>query len=260
MATILEKIVYSKRNRVAHEKDIKSMETLEQEALARKEPLDFLAAFGGPGIHIIAEVKKASPSKGMLNESMNPAALVRLYQEGGACAVSVVTEEDFFCGSLSVLETVRAEVSLPVLRKDFIVDPYQIVEARASGADSFLLIAALLDATELEAFAATGRMWGMEPLVEVHNLSELEKALIAGARAIGINNRDLKTFQVDLQVTLDLMQQIPADRIVISESGIRNREDILLLADAGANGFLIGESLVTAEHAEKKLREFIHGL
>ncbi len=259
MSTILEKITRVRLGRLAREKKAKSIDFLEHRALAGEPPLDFFAAFQGPGVHIIAEVKKASPSKGILNKDLDPAASARSYEEGGACAVSVITEEDHFLGSLAVLETVRGVVSKPVLRKDFILDPYQIVEARAAGADSYLLIAALLDVKNLESLIGVGRAWGMEPLVEVHNLPELESALSAGARVVGINNRNLKTFHVDLQVTLSLMKHVPGDAAVISESGIKTREDVLRLADAGARGFLIGESLVTAQDPAKKIREFIHG-
>jgi indole-3-glycerol phosphate synthase len=259
MRNILEKITRVRLDRLEGEKKARSIESLEQQAIATKPPLDFSAAFHGPGIHVIAEVKKASPSKGILNKDLDIEATARSYEKGGACAISVLTEEDHFLGSLAVLETVRSAASLPVLRKDFILDPYQIVEARAAGADSFLLIAALLDVERLESLIGVGRRWGMEPLVEVHDLSELETALASGARILGVNNRNLKTFHVDLQVTLDVMKHVPRDAVVISESGIKTRDDILRLAEAGVKGFLIGESVVTAENPSEKIREFIHG-
>jgi indole-3-glycerol phosphate synthase len=257
MGNILEKITRVRLDRLAGEKKARSIESLERRAIARKSPPDFFAAFQGPGIHVIAEVKRASPSKGILNKDLDVAATARSYEQGGACAISVLTEEDHFLGSLAILETVRSVASLPVLRKDFIVDSYQIVEARASGADSFLLIAALLEEKPLQSLIAVGRKWGMEPLVEVHDLSELETALSAGARVVGVNNRDLKTFHVDLQVTLDVMKHVPDNVAVISESGIKTRDDILRLADAGVKGFLVGESIVTAPNPSEKIRELI---
>jgi indole-3-glycerol phosphate synthase len=259
MSNILEKITRVRLDRLEGEKKARSIESLEQKALATKLPLDFSAAFHGPGIHVIAEVKKASPSKGILNKDLDVEATARSYEKGGACAISVLTEEDHFLGSLAVLEAVRNSASLPVLRKDFILDPYQIVEARAAGADSFLLIAALLDVERLESLIGVGRRWGMEPLVEVHDLSELETALASGARILGVNNRNLKTFHVDLQVTLDVMKHVPGDAVVISESGIKTRNDILRLTEAGVKGFLIGESIVTADNPAEKIREFIIG-
>jgi indole-3-glycerol phosphate synthase len=259
MSNILEKITGVRLDRLAREKQARSIESLEHQAMAVKPPLDFLATFHGSGIHVIAEIKRASPSKGILNKDLDVAVMARSYEEGGACAISVLTEEDHFLGSLAILETVRSVTSLPVLRKDFILDPYQIVEARAVGADSFLLIAALLDAQRLESLVAVGRTWGMEPLVEVHDRSELETALSSGARVIGVNNRNLKTFHVDLQVTLDVMKHVPGDAVVISESGIKTRDDILRLTEAGVKGFLIGESVVTADNPAERIREFIHG-
>ena len=172
--------------------------------------------------------------------------------------MSVLTEQDHFFGSMEVLELVRNQVALPILRKDFITDPYQVVEARAAGADSFLLIAGLLDSVQLKSLIEVGRAWQMEPLVEVHDLPQLHTALDANARLIGINNRDLTTFHVNLDISLQLVKRVPQDRTVISESGIRSREDILRLSDAGIKGFLIGESLVTAADPAAKLRELIH--
>jgi indole-3-glycerol phosphate synthase len=171
----------------------------------------------------------------------------------------VLTEEDHFQGSLSDLEEVREATHLPILRKDFIVDPYQVVEARAAGADSFLLIAAILNTRSLISLVQEGRTWGMEPLVEIHDWSDLDRALAAGAKVIGINNRDLRTFQVDLETSLRLMEDIPSGLVAISESGIRSREDILRLKQAGVRGFLIGETLVTSVNPEARIREMING-
>ena len=258
MNDILKKITQIRLERLAAEKRLIPLKILERKASAKAPPLDFLGAFAEPGIHVMAEVKKASPSKGILKDDLDPAALVRAYEQGGASAVSVLTEEDHFFGSMEDLELVRNQVALPILRKDFITDAYQVVEARASGADSFLLIAGLLDSIQLKSLIEVGRAWQMEPLVEVHDLPQLHTALDANARLIGINNRDLTTFRVNLDISLQLVKRVPQDRTVISESGIRSREDILRLSDAGIKGFLIGESLVTAADPAAKLRELIH--
>lgn len=259
MDNILQKIAKIRLERLAQERLTVPYETVEEQAYTAPPACGFSEAFSGPGVHIIAEVKKASPSKGILKPDLDPSSIASAYEHGGASAVSVLTEEDHFQGSISVLRQVRAAVALPVLRKDFILDPYQVLEARAAGADSFLLIAGLLDLQSLQTLAEFGRKFGMEPLVEVHDEPELKIALDADAKLIGINNRDLKTFVTDLDVTIRLAKSIPEDRTVISESGIKNRTDILRLADAGVRGFLIGESLVTCTDPAAKLRELIHG-
>jgi indole-3-glycerol phosphate synthase len=258
MNGILKKIARLKLERLAAEKRLVSRETMEQKAAQKARPLDFLGAFAKPGIHVIAEVKKASPSKGILKDDLDPETLVRAYEQGEASAVSVLTEQDHFLGSIEVLELVRNQVALPILRKDFITDAYQVVQARAAGADSFLLIVGLLDSIQLKTLIEVGRAWQMEPLVEVHDLRELHAALDADAKLIGINNRDLTTFRVNIETSLQLVKSIPRDRAVISESGIRTREDIMRLSNAGINGFLIGESLITAADPVAKLRELIH--
>ncbi|HTY23944.1 MAG TPA: indole-3-glycerol phosphate synthase TrpC [Desulfomonilaceae bacterium] len=259
MTDILKKIAGIRLERLASEKRIANLEAVTKRAAQRKRPLDFLKALAEPGPHIIAEVKKASPSKGVFKEDFDPVPLVQAYERGGASAVSVLTEQDHFFGSIGVLESVRQEVSLPLLRKDFITDPYQVIEARAAGADSFLLIVGLLDLISLRRLMATGRAWRMEPLVEVHDLQELSTALEAEAKLIGINNRNLTTFGVDLEISLRLVKSVPKDCTVISESGIRTREDIMRLAEAGIKGFLIGESLVTASDPATKIQELIYG-
>jgi indole-3-glycerol phosphate synthase len=257
MNDILQKIAKIKSERLAAEKRLMPLEAVERKASAKAPPLDFLGAFAKPGTHVIAEVKKASPSKGILKDDLDPAALVRAYEQGGASAVSVLTEEDHFSGSLKILEQARDQSRLPILRKDFIKDAYQVVQTRAAGADSFLLIVGLLDAIQLKSLIEVGRSWQMEPVVEVHDQRQVHTALEADARLIGINNRDLKTFSVNIETSLQLIKSIPQDRTVISESGIRTREDILRLSDAGINGFLIGECLVTAPDPVAKLRELI---
>jgi len=256
---MLQKILKIRLERLAAAKASVSAKALEQKASQRIAARNFPAAFTGGSVHVIAEVKRASPSRGLLKADLLPAELVACYERGGAAAVSVLTETDHFQGSLADLEEVVAITNLPVLRKDFIVDPYQIVETRAAGADSFLLIAALLERRELKSLVQAGRSWGMEPLVEVHDREDLDRALMADAKAIGINNRDLTTFRVDLETTLRLMQEIPSERVIISESGIRTREDILRLRAEGAHGFLIGEELVTSTDPEARIRELVNG-
>lgn len=259
MVTILQKIILARLARLKKEKQSTNLRILERKASERKPPLSFSEALSDRGIHVIAEVKKASPSKGILREDLDPVSLARCYEKGGAAALSIVTEQDYFQGSLRALEQVRESVSLPVIRKDFILDRYQVVEARAAGADSFLLIAACLDEPTLKALVLEGRKWGMEPVVEVHDISQLQTALKADARAIGINNRNLDTFGVDLNVTRGLAAHVPKDVVSISESGISTREDILRLVEAGVSAFLVGTALVTCPDPATKIRELVHG-
>jgi indole-3-glycerol phosphate synthase len=260
VSTILEKIASIRRKRLAEQMGCTSRELLESRAQDREPALDFLAALSAPGTHVIAEIKKASPSAGIIRGNIAPQEMAKAYETGGASAISVLTEQDHFCGDISDLREVRAGVSIPVLRKDFITDPYQIVEARASGADSFLLITTLLDVTSLKSLMAVGREWGMEPLVEVHTRSELDTAVDAGARIIGINNRDLRTFQVDIETSLKLSSHVPDDRVVVSESGIRANEDMVRLAAAGIKAVLVGEALVRSSDPAAKIRELINGV
>ncbi len=259
MTNILQKILDARLARLAAEKQATPIEVLERQARQRGPAQDFAGVFRLPGIHIIAEVKRASPSRGTLREDMDPANLAQAYEKGGAAAISVVTEQDHFRGSIAALRLVREAVTLPILRKDFITDPYQIVESRAAGADSFLLIGALLNGDSLASLIDIGRSWAMEPLVEIHDFPELGDALAAGAKVIGINNRDLRTFRVDLNKTLELAAQVPDDRIIVSESGISDHGQILRLANAGVRGFLVGESLVTSPDPLAKVQELIHG-
>lgn len=197
------------------------------------------------GINIIAEIKRASPSKGVINDKIDVAETARNYQLGGACAISVLTEEDRFRGSLEDLKTVRNAVKLPILRKDFIFDEFQIYEAAAAGADVILLIAAMLDdKLLLDLYQLAERELGMDALVEVHTLEELERAKKFGAKIIGINNRDLHSFRVSLDVSRELIRHAPADALLIAESGLKTREDLLELQKLGFRGFLIGETLM----------------
>ena len=197
-------------------------------------------------VRIIAEVKKASPSKGVLKQGLDPAQLAASYTAAGACAISVVTEEDFFQGDLGWIAKIRSASALPVLRKDFVWQPFQVYETRAAGASAILLIVAMLQPGELKELVALAQQLKLDPLVEVHDEAELGEALEAGAPIIGVNNRDLKTFDVTLQTSLRLARLIPDDRLFVVESGIHTRKDIDLLLDAGADAFLIGEYFLTA--------------
>ena len=205
---------------------------------------DFRAALAGPAPAIIAEAKKASPSKGVLVADYDPAAIARIYQRGGAAALSVLTDESFFQGSLSHLESARDATSLPVLRKDFTIAESQIAEAAAHGADAILLIAAILSERELRDFREAAAAWRMAALVEVHNRPELDSAIAAGSDLIGVNNRDLTTFEVSLDTSFRLVEHIPAGVLRVSESGIHNAHDVARLRAAGYTAFLVGEHLM----------------
>jgi indole-3-glycerol phosphate synthase len=207
--------------------------------------------------NVIAEVKRASPSKGVIREDFQPVDIAKGYESAGASAISVLTDVKFFQGSLAYLTDCRSAVSIPVLRKDFIIDSYQIEEAQAAGADAILLIAALLDTDTLHIFRKHADSLGMASLVEVHDETELDSALESGANVIGINNRNLQTFQVDLETTFRLLPRIPKDKVIVSESGIATREDLLRLADVGVDAVLVGETFMKAPSPGEKLRELI---
>ena len=211
----------------------------------------------GSDIRLIAEVKKASPSKGVIREDFDPVAIAHVYEKAGASCLSVLTEKKFFQGDLAYLGLIRAAVKLPLLRKDFIIDEYQIFEARAAGADAILLIAACLDKQQMQDYLGTAAGLGLDVLVESHTYRELDKSLQAGALLVGINNRDLQTFTVSLQTTLDLLKDIPDDRTVVSESGIRTRDDVLKLRQAGVDAILVGESLMREKDIGKKVKELL---
>jgi indole-3-glycerol phosphate synthase len=204
---------------------------------------------------IIAEIKKASPSAGLIRADFDPVAIARIYEYHGAAAISVLTDHQFFQGELQFLTAVREQVQVPLLRKDFVVDPYQVYEARCYGADAVLLIAAVLDVPQLVDLAALSQELGLEPLVEVHTAAELEKAFACSCRMIGINNRDLHTFRADVGTTLELLQYIPADYVVVSESGLQDYATITRLAAHGVAAFLIGESLMREADIGAKLAE-----
>ena len=245
MPTILDKIVATKREEVARAKALRPEAALRREAEAACPVRDFFGTLTADGpIRLIAEVKKASPSKGVIRENFRPVEIAEIYEQHGASCLSVLTDEPYFQGSLQYLREVRAAVNLPVLRKDFIIDPYQVLEARAAGADAVLLIAECLDDTLLGCLHDEIVAWGMTPLVELYEPDNLPRVLDVGARLIGINNRDLRTFTTDLEHTLRMREKIPADRAVVGESGIRTRADVERLEAAGVSAMLVGESLM----------------
>lgn len=248
MTDVLARICADKRLHVNRMKGLRSRADLESQARAMPAPRGFRAALArrvaAGGYGLIAEIKKASPSKGLIRADFEPRALARAYRDGGAACLSVLTDEPYFQGSDAYLQAARQEVDLPVLRKDFMIDPYQIVEARALGADCILLIMAAVDdvlAAELE---ATTIQYGMDVLVEVHSQEELERAARLQSRLIGINNRNLKTLSVDLKTTEDLMPHLPAGALAVGESGLSTPGDLARLARIGVRCFLIGESLM----------------
>ncbi len=257
---ILRQIVDVKRTDVERLKIDVPIADLQARIDSQKPPLNFAGSLMGNRLRIIAEVKKASPSRGLLRENFDAASLAKTYAENGAAGVSVLTNEDHFQGTIDHLGEVASaahETGVPVLRKEFIFDPYQVYEARAYGADAILLIVAMLSPSLLKAlFVLAGKFW-MQPLVEVHDESELDVALEAGAEIIGINNRNLKTFVTDLEVTDRLAGKVPVGKIVVSESGISTPEHIRRVQQAGAHAALIGEALVTAPDVGAKLEELV---
>jgi indole-3-glycerol phosphate synthase len=255
---ILDQIVADNKSELEARKRSLPLEELKRAASAQPLPLDFASALRGDGIRLIAEVKKASPSKGVIRSDFNPAEIAQTYASNGASAISVLTEEKHFQGSLNYLRDIGNALGdrrLPLLRKDFIYDSYQVYESRAYGADGLLLIVAILAPAELETLLGLSHELNMSCLVEVHNEGELEIALSSGAKIIGINNRDLKTFTVDLTITRRLRPLIPPDKIVVSESGIKNRTDIEKLRQWGVDAVLIGESLMSASDIAAKMKE-----
>ncbi len=254
---MLNKIIAQKREEVEQRKQAMPLSSLEERIARREAPLDFALALGGDNTRLIAEVKRASPSRGLLRPDFNPVALARTYAQGGAAAISVLTEANYFDGSIDYLAAVREEVELPLLRKDFIFDPYQVYESRAYGADALLLIVAVLSQEQLAEFLALSHSLGLKCLVEVHSEGEVERALLSQAKIIGINNRDLNTFAVDINTTCRLRPLIPERRIVVSESGIRSRSDVEKLRGWGVNAVLVGEALVTASDIQTMVRELI---
>ena len=257
--TILRAILARKAEEVAERRAAQSLASLESRISEQGAPRGFCAALqqrtaaGEPAV--IAEVKKASPSKGVIRADFNPAQIAKSYQLGGATCLSVLTDQDFFQGSDAYLQQARAACDLPVLRKDFTVDPYQVVEARAIGADAVLLIVAALADEQMRELMQTAIDVGVDVLVEVHDRAELERALELPTPLIGINNRDLHNFDTRLATTLDLLPYIPGDRLVVTESGIHTAADVALMRDANVLAFLVGEAFMRADEPGEKLRE-----
>ncbi len=243
--TILDKILVQTRQTI--ERDRAAIGDADLEASLRGLPAcrDFHAALAaGPSVQLIAEVKRASPSAGLIREDFDPVTIARCYQEGGAACLSVLTDEPFFQGSLQYLRDVRQSVDLPLLRKDFIVDRYQLLQARAAGADCVLLIAECLSAAELRRLTEEAMELGLQTLIELYEPENLDAVLATGTRLVGINNRNLHTFETSLDHTLKLRPQIPQDRLVVGESGIRNHDDLVRLGNGGVKAVLVGESLM----------------
>lgn len=253
----LERIVAATRQRLEEKKRCLPLREVKQRLKAASPVRGFAESLHGEGIRLIAEVKRASPSKGWLRPDLKVALLVQSYAQGGAAALSVLTEPLFFQGSLDDLAVARQAVGLPVLCKDFILEDYQIYEARSWGADAVLLIAAILSPSQLKVLLETAHSLGIGALVEVHQEEEVETALAAGAKMVGINNRNLADFTVSLETTMRLRPLIPGSLPVVSESGIKSREDIVFLHNVGVNGVLVGESLVIAPDPAAKIRELL---
>jgi len=256
---ILDRIVADNLEELESRKRSFPLKELQTVALEQPSPLDFASALHGNHISLIAEVKKASPSRGIIRSDFNPVAIAQTYAANGAAAISVLTEARYFQGSLNHLRDIRKALGnrLPLLRKDFLCDPYQVYESRAYGADSVLLIVAILTPEKLKELLGLSHELGMSCLAEVHNEAELEIALKGGARIIGINNRDLTTLTVDLTTTERLRPLIPKDRTVVSESGIKDRSDMEKLKKWGVDAVLIGESLMSAPNIATKMKELL---
>jgi indole-3-glycerol phosphate synthase len=258
--TILDRIVEARRASVAHRKRVLPDVALKIAAEKNEPARDFFGALARDGaFNVIAELKKASPSKGLLRENYAPADLAAALAGAGAAALSVLTEEEFFLGSLGDLKLAKKAAAIPILRKDFIVDPWQVWEARAAGADAFLLIVAILGDETLRELLELGRSLGMEPLVEVHSREETARAIASSARIIGVNNRDLRDFNVRLETSLELISEIPEDCVAVSESGLRTHEDLVRLRKAGFDAFLVGEHLMRYAQPGEPLRALIGG-
>jgi indole-3-glycerol phosphate synthase len=256
---VLAQIVERRREAIAHRKRVLPDLALKLAVEKKSTPVrDFVGALTRDGLNIIAELKKASPSRGLLRADYQPAKIAAELEASGAAALSVLTEEDFFRGSLGDLKEVSKATKIPVLRKDFIVDRWQVWETRAANADAFLLIVAILDQGTLHQLLALGRELGMEALVEAHSREEVNRAVAAGAKVIGVNSRDLKTLEVNIETSLELAKLIPDECVAVSESGIRSHADLLGMRRAGFDAFLVGEHLMTAPDAGAGLLELLN--
>ncbi len=254
----LERIIELKKERIQKRKGLLQQREMEEIIPSLPPPKDLMGSITQhPPIAVIAEIKRASPSLGMIKEEVDILQLAKEYEKGGATGISVLTEEDFFKGHLSYLQLIKEKVSIPILQKDFILDPFQIYEGRVAGADAVLLIAAILDQNQLKDFVDLIQGLHMVPLVEIHNEEELEKVSNLDLPLIGINNRDLRTFEVDLRTSLRLRKKIPSAIKVISESGIKSSEEVKLLKWAGFDGILIGEVLMRSPDPSSKIRELM---
>lgn len=256
---ILDRILASKRIEVEARKVSRPLAEVKEAVSAADAPRDFAAALVREDRphRVIAEVKKASPSKGLIREDFDPVTIARAYSEGGAAAISVLTDEEFFQGRLEYLEAIRREVDVPLLRKDFMIDVYQVHESRAAGADAVLLIVAALDDETLELLAREAEDLGMASLWEVHDLEEADRARRFSPRIVGVNNRDLKTFDVSLDTTRNAIPQLPEDTVIVSESGFSERHEIEMMVEWGVDAFLIGESLMRAADPCEALRGLV---
>ncbi len=256
---ILKKILARKREEIAERQRKTTIAELHRQAEQADPPRGFVKAMQAKialgQAAVIAEIKKASPSRGVLREDFHPAEIAQSYAQGGAACLSVLTDSDFFQGSEAYLQQARSACELPVIRKDFLLDPYQVVEARAIGADCILLIAAALDDATLADLAQLASELGLDVLVEVHDADELHRALKLNLTLVGINNRNLRSFDVSLETTLGLLWSIPDDRIVVTESGILTRTDVALMREHGVHAFLVGEAFMKADAPGEKLRE-----
>lgn len=253
--TILDMILSDKKREVEETKTITPLYALKERISRRNTPLDFTSALRREGLNLIAEVKKASPSKGVLCPDLDPVTLAKTYEENGAAAISVLTESKYFQGNIEYLAAIREQVHIPLLRKDFIYDEYQVYESAAYGADALLLIVAVLEPEQLSNLLGLSRDLGLGCLVEVHNEEELMIAMLADAEIIGINNRNLDTFATDTNTTRRLRMLVPQGTVVVSESGIHERGDIRKMKECKVNAVLIGEALVTTRDIRAKIRE-----
>ena len=254
---ILQKIVDNRREEVARQKEFLPLGELRQMLADRPPTRDFEGAIRNRECAVIAEVKRSSPSKGRIREDFDPVGIAGIYEDNGASAISILTERKFFEGRAAYIPQIGRVVGLPLLRKDFVIDAYQIIETRVLGADALLLIARILEQGQLQEFLGLASELGLAALVEVHDEADMEKAVSSGARIVGINNRDLATFRTDLAVSIGLVRRIPKAVTVVSESGINSRGDIEKLMEAGIHAFLVGESLMREKDIGKKLRELL---